>query len=128
MDVWPRPLCGGGHSAARLSHRSLAESNLECRRSATADQLQIDRSTDAVHAQQMHDLAHAIDRFCIPSHDDVTHEQSGARGRPIRVYAYDENAAPVCRRLRTIGRASAPQRLQAGTKIPSKNMTLCQEL
>src|SRR5580693_7952838 len=105
----------GGHSAARLSHRSLAESNLECRRSAAADQLQIDSSTDAVHAQQMHDIAHAIDRFCIPSHDDVTHEQPGARGRPIWIYAHDENAAPAARRLRVMGGASATHWLQAGT-------------
>jgi hypothetical protein len=128
MDVWPRPLCGGGHSAARLSHRSLAESNLECRRSAAADQLQIDSSTDAIHAQQMHDIAHAIDRFCIPSHDDVTHEQPGARGRPIRIDTHDENAAHTARRLRVVGGTSAPQWLQAGTKISPKNMTLREEL
>src|SRR5580700_3156879 len=128
MDVWPRPLCGGGHSATRLSHRSLAESNLECHRSAAADQLQIDSSTDAVHAQQMHDIAHAIDRFCIPSHDDVTHEQPGPRGRPIRIDAHDENAAPAARRLRVMGVASAPQWLQTGTKISPKHMTFREEL
>jgi hypothetical protein len=76
----------------------------------------------------MHDVAHAIDRFCIPSHDDVTHEQPGTRGRPIRIYAHDENAAPAACRLRVRGWASAPQWLQAGTKISPKNMTLREEL
>jgi len=76
----------------------------------------------------MHDIAHAIDRFCIPSHDDVTHEQPGARGRPIRIYAHDENAAPAARRLRVMGGASATHWLQAGTKISPKNMTLREEL
>jgi hypothetical protein len=76
----------------------------------------------------MHDVAHPIDRFCIPSHDDVTHEQPNARGRPIRIYAHDENAAPPFRRLRVIGLAAAPHRLQAGTKISPKNMTLREEL
>ena len=76
----------------------------------------------------MHDIAHAIDRFCIPSHDDVTHEQPGARGRPIRIYAHDENTAPVAGTLLVRGWASAPQWLQAGTKISPKNMTLREEL
>ena len=126
--MWPRPLCGGSHSAIRLSQRSLAKNKLECRRYTAADQLQIDSATDAVRAQQMHDVAHAIDRFSIPSHDDVTHEQPGARGRPIRIDAHDENAAPAAHRLCVMGRASAPQWLQAGTKVSAKNMTLREEL
>jgi hypothetical protein len=76
----------------------------------------------------MHDIAHAIDRFCIPSHDDVTREQPGARGRPIRIDAHDQNAAPAARRLRVMGGASAPQWLQTGTKISPKNMTFREEL
>ena len=54
------------------------------------------------------DFTHAIDRFCIPCHDDVTHEQSGARGRPIRIYAHDQNATPAARRLRGMVRMRPP--------------------
>jgi hypothetical protein len=76
----------------------------------------------------LHDFAYAIDRFCIPSQDDVTHEQSGARGRPIRIYAHDQNATPAARRLRVMGWASAPHGLQPGAKISPENMAFRQEL
>jgi hypothetical protein len=76
----------------------------------------------------LHDFAYAIDRFCIPSQDDVTHEQSGARGRPIRIYAHDQNATPAARRLRVMRWASAPHGLQPGAKISPKNMAFRQEL
>ena len=75
----------------------------------------------------MHDVAHAIDRFCIPSRDDVTQEQPGARGRPVRIYAYDENTARTAGRF-LMGWGSAPQWLQAGTNISPKNMTPREEL
>src|SRR5207302_9732194 len=51
-----------------------------------------------------------------------------ARGRPIRIYAHDENAAPAARGLRVMGWTSAPHGLQAGTKISPKNMAFRQEL
>ena len=96
--------------------------------SAAAYQSQIDSAACAVRPEELHDFAHAIDRFCIPGHDDVTHEQSGARGRSIRIDAHDENAAPAARRLRVMGWASAPHGLQAGAKISPKNMAFRQEL
>ena len=50
------------HSAASLSHGALPDDELERHRSAAAQQPQIDRTADAVGAEQTHELAHTIDR------------------------------------------------------------------
>src|SRR5206468_11134570 len=95
-------------SGSRLGHGPLADDDLDCRWNSAPYQSQIDSAARAVRPEELHDFAHAIDWFCIPSHDDVTHEQSGARGRPIRIYVHDKHSAPAARRLRVMGWASAP--------------------
>src|SRR5262249_52385606 len=111
-----------------LRHGSLADDNPQRSRRTTAYQCEINGITDTLGSEQPHDFAHALDRLPIPGGDDITDKDSRARGGAVRIDAHDENAAPAARRLRPAGCAFLPDGLEAGTEIPTKDMSSRQQL
>src|SRR5262249_2101886 len=115
-------------SRPQLRHGSLADDNPQRSRRTTAYQCEINGIPDALRSEQPHDFAHPLDRLPIPGGDDITDENSRARGRSIPVDAHDENTAPAARRLRPIGCAFLLHGLEPGAEITAKDVSSRQQL
>jgi hypothetical protein len=79
----------------RLSHRPLADRDLERCGRAASDECQLSRLAGAVRAKKTHYFSYAIDLLGVPIHDDVADEQTSARSWSIWIDAHHENTTPT---------------------------------